>query len=223
MRYRGTAKSLPEIARELNVDAFVDGSIQRVEQHVRISARLIQASSDAHLWYTVRFEDASGRGVNSKQLYLLDLRNQRSAGIAPGAQRSTNTALQVMAGVGPIVRALLDAVLFQDGEMVGPDKTQTFESVVARISAERDLSNKVLAARNGSTAEREAIWSFISDVAQARAVASAIQAQGDVDIYRKTHKATAAELLRVRDSSGVVAAYDLAGKSIVYPNIWRQK
>jgi len=50
MRYRGTTKSLPEIARELRVDAFVDGSIQRVAQNVRISARLIRASTDDHIW-----------------------------------------------------------------------------------------------------------------------------------------------------------------------------
>ena len=50
MRYKGTEKSLPEIARELHVDAVVEGSIQRSENRVRITAQLIRATTDQHLW-----------------------------------------------------------------------------------------------------------------------------------------------------------------------------
>lgn len=50
MRYKTTAKSLPEIAAELNVDAVVEGSVLRVEQRVRITAQLIHAATDTHLW-----------------------------------------------------------------------------------------------------------------------------------------------------------------------------
>lgn len=50
MRYRGTQKSVPEIARELNVDAVVEGSVQREGDRVRITAQLVQGSTDTHLW-----------------------------------------------------------------------------------------------------------------------------------------------------------------------------
>jgi TolB-like protein/DNA-binding winged helix-turn-helix (wHTH) protein/tetratricopeptide (TPR) repeat protein len=50
MRYKKTDKTLPEIARELNVDAIVEGSVTRSEDDVRITAQLIQASTDVHLW-----------------------------------------------------------------------------------------------------------------------------------------------------------------------------
>jgi TolB-like protein len=50
MRYKGTGKSLREIARELNVDAVVEGSVLRSGDRVRITAQLIQASTDRHLW-----------------------------------------------------------------------------------------------------------------------------------------------------------------------------
>jgi TolB-like protein/tetratricopeptide (TPR) repeat protein len=50
MRYKGSRKPLPEIARELKVDAIVEGSVVLSEQQVRITAQLIQASSDRHLW-----------------------------------------------------------------------------------------------------------------------------------------------------------------------------
>jgi TolB-like protein/DNA-binding winged helix-turn-helix (wHTH) protein len=50
MHFRGTHETLPEIGRELNVDAVVEGSITRSENRVRITAQLIEAPSDRHLW-----------------------------------------------------------------------------------------------------------------------------------------------------------------------------
>ena len=50
MQYKQTTKSLPEIARELNVDAIVEGTVQRSGERVRITAQLIQGPSDKHLW-----------------------------------------------------------------------------------------------------------------------------------------------------------------------------
>lgn len=50
MRYKGTKKSLPEIARELNVDGIIEGSVTRSGQHVRITAQLLHGPTDKHLW-----------------------------------------------------------------------------------------------------------------------------------------------------------------------------
>lgn len=50
MQYKGTQKPLPEVARELNVDAIVEGSVVRAGDRVRITAQLIDARSDRHLW-----------------------------------------------------------------------------------------------------------------------------------------------------------------------------
>jgi serine/threonine-protein kinase len=50
MQYRGTKKSLPEIAKELNVDAVVEGSVARSGNRITIQAHLIQAATDRSLW-----------------------------------------------------------------------------------------------------------------------------------------------------------------------------
>ncbi len=50
MLYRGVHKPLPQIARELNVDAVIEGTVVRSSGQVRIAAQLIQASTDKHLW-----------------------------------------------------------------------------------------------------------------------------------------------------------------------------
>ena len=50
MAYKGTKKRIPEIGRELNVDAVLEGSVQRSGTRVRVTAQLIRASTDEHLW-----------------------------------------------------------------------------------------------------------------------------------------------------------------------------
>jgi TolB-like protein/DNA-binding winged helix-turn-helix (wHTH) protein len=50
VQYKGTKKPLPEIARELNVDALVEGTVLRSGNHLRITANLLQASPEKHLW-----------------------------------------------------------------------------------------------------------------------------------------------------------------------------
>jgi TolB-like protein len=50
MRYKQTKKSLPEIARELNVDGIVEGTVQRSGDRVRITAQLIFGTTDKHVW-----------------------------------------------------------------------------------------------------------------------------------------------------------------------------
>ncbi len=50
MRYKGAKKSLPEIARELNVDGIIEGSVVRSGNRVRITAQLLNGPTDRHLW-----------------------------------------------------------------------------------------------------------------------------------------------------------------------------
>lgn len=49
-RYKETKRPLPEIARELGVDAVIEGTVTRSDDHVRITAQLIEARTDRHLW-----------------------------------------------------------------------------------------------------------------------------------------------------------------------------
>ena len=50
MHYKGSNATLPEIARELKVDGIIEGSVQRDGERVKITAQLIRASDDTHLW-----------------------------------------------------------------------------------------------------------------------------------------------------------------------------
>jgi TolB-like protein/Tfp pilus assembly protein PilF/predicted Ser/Thr protein kinase len=50
MHYKGTRKTIPEIARELHVDAVIEGSVEPAGDRIRITAQLIEAPTDRHLW-----------------------------------------------------------------------------------------------------------------------------------------------------------------------------
>lgn len=60
MHLKGSTKALPEIASELNVDGIVEGTVARSGSHVRITANLLHAQTDRHLWansYETDMED----------------------------------------------------------------------------------------------------------------------------------------------------------------------
>lgn len=62
MRFKQTRSSLPEIARESDVDAIVEGTVSRYEDRVRVSANLVHAPTDRHLWsgsYETEWKDLS--------------------------------------------------------------------------------------------------------------------------------------------------------------------
>lgn len=72
MRYKGTNKPLPELARELNVDGIIEGTVLRSGNRVRITAQLIRAATDQHLWAetyegnvedVLRLQDAVARAI----------------------------------------------------------------------------------------------------------------------------------------------------------------
>ncbi len=50
MRYKRSGKSIPEIARELGVDGVIEGSVQRSDGRVRVTAQLIHAATDSPIW-----------------------------------------------------------------------------------------------------------------------------------------------------------------------------
>jgi TolB-like protein/DNA-binding winged helix-turn-helix (wHTH) protein/Flp pilus assembly protein TadD len=73
MAYKHARKPLPQIARELNVDAVVEGTVLRSGDEVRITAQLIEASTDKHLW---------SQSYQGKLQDTLALQNQVAAAIA---------------------------------------------------------------------------------------------------------------------------------------------
>ncbi|HET6972662.1 MAG TPA: tetratricopeptide repeat protein [Pyrinomonadaceae bacterium] len=85
MHYKGTKKSLPQIAGEINVDAVVEGTVQRSGERVVVRAQLIQAATDRHLWVQTYTRDV--RNVLDLQSEIAqDVARQVQIQLTPGEQ-----------------------------------------------------------------------------------------------------------------------------------------
>ena len=70
MGYEGTTKNLRQIGQELGVDHILEGSVRRTATQVRVTAQLIRAETDEHLW--ARHFDAGLEDVFAVQTQIAD-------------------------------------------------------------------------------------------------------------------------------------------------------
>ncbi len=95
MQYKHAPKTLPQIARELGVDAIVEGSVRRDGDRVRITAELIEARTDHHLW-----TESYDRDLRD----ILTLQSQVAAAIV-GEIRAKLTPSNESSALGPDYRS----------------------------------------------------------------------------------------------------------------------
>jgi eukaryotic-like serine/threonine-protein kinase len=94
MHFKGTKKTLPEIARELNVDSLVEGSVMRSGDRVRITAQLIQARTDQHLWAET-YERDLGDVLRLQSEVAQDIARQVRVQLTPQQQARLASAPEV--------------------------------------------------------------------------------------------------------------------------------
>jgi TolB-like protein/DNA-binding winged helix-turn-helix (wHTH) protein/Tfp pilus assembly protein PilF len=94
MAYKHAHKPLPQIARELNVDAVVEGTVLRSGDQVRITAQLIEAAADKHLW---------SRSYEGELRDTLALQNQVASAIADQIRISLNPQEQAALKTAKVV------------------------------------------------------------------------------------------------------------------------
>jgi TolB-like protein/Flp pilus assembly protein TadD len=86
MRYKTSMKSIEEIARELGVEYIVEGSVRRADGRVRITAQLIQASDQTHIWAQSYEREMSGiLTLQSEVARIIAMRVQVQLTPAPAA------------------------------------------------------------------------------------------------------------------------------------------
>ncbi|MGB7621134.1 MAG: protein kinase [Terriglobia bacterium] len=94
MQYKGVRKPVPQIARELNVDAVIEGSVLRSGDRVRITAQLIHAVTDQHLWAESYERDF--RDILSLQSEIArQIANEVKVTLSPQERARLGTARQV--------------------------------------------------------------------------------------------------------------------------------
>lgn len=81
MCYKQTTKTVPQIAKELGVDAIVEGSIVRSGNRIRITAQLIRAANDRHMW-AQEYEENGDDILRLQSAITRDIVRQVSAKVA---------------------------------------------------------------------------------------------------------------------------------------------
>jgi TolB-like protein/DNA-binding winged helix-turn-helix (wHTH) protein len=94
MRYKGTKKALPEIAKELNVDGIIEGSVTRSGQRVRITAQLLYGPTDKHLWAET-YDRKLGDVLSMQSEVAQAIAQQVRAQVTPQQQARFNAARPV--------------------------------------------------------------------------------------------------------------------------------
>ncbi|GMR22694.1 MAG: hypothetical protein BMS9Abin37_1062 [Acidobacteriota bacterium] len=94
MRYKDSAKSAPEIAKELGVDALIEGSVLISGGRVRITAQLIDSATDQHLWaqsYEQELEDV----LTLQREIALRIAGEVDASLTPAEEERLTREYQV--------------------------------------------------------------------------------------------------------------------------------
>jgi TolB-like protein/DNA-binding winged helix-turn-helix (wHTH) protein/tetratricopeptide (TPR) repeat protein len=94
MQVKGTQKPLAQIARELNVDAVVEGSVVRSGDRVRITAQLIDTRSDKHLW-AQSFEGPLGDVLTLQDDVAREIASQTRTVLTPAARAELSSAKHI--------------------------------------------------------------------------------------------------------------------------------
>jgi len=76
-KYRGTDKDIPDIARELNVRAVLEGGVQRTPDRVHINMQLIDGATDKHLW-----AESYDRELNADNVFAIQAEIARAVALA---------------------------------------------------------------------------------------------------------------------------------------------
>jgi TolB-like protein/DNA-binding winged helix-turn-helix (wHTH) protein/Tfp pilus assembly protein PilF len=94
MRFKDSVASLPDIARQLKVDAIVEGSVSRSGDRIRVTAQLIDASNDQHIW---------AESYDRDQRDVLALQNDVALDIAQNINLSLSTGDRArLAAIRPV-------------------------------------------------------------------------------------------------------------------------
>jgi TolB-like protein/DNA-binding winged helix-turn-helix (wHTH) protein/Tfp pilus assembly protein PilF len=148
--YKGTRKTIPEIARELNVDAVVEGSVGRSANKVRIRAQLVRAVPEEHLWaksyerdlpdVLALQRDVANAIANEIKVYLTPLERQHLARARPINPDAYNAFLRGGYHSTKKNPAALDKGIqyFQEAIRIDPSYAQAYAGL-AEAYIERDI------------------------------------------------------------------------------------
>lgn len=118
MHYKGTTETLPQISRDLGVDAAIEGSVSRSQSRIRVRVQLVRGSTDEHIWANT-YERDLGDAVVLEAEIARDIADQIQIRLSP----QERTELSSRATVDPeAYEAYLKGKYFFDQRLPESDR-----------------------------------------------------------------------------------------------------
>ena len=142
MHYRGTSMPLPQIAQELGVEAIVEGSVTRFGDKVRITAQLIDAREDRHLW-AESYERSADDVLSLQHEVARAIADRIHVVLTPSdADRLQTSPTQNRAAYDAYLRA---RYLANTGVMVKSDNEQSLSAAEEAVALDPNFAEAYLA------------------------------------------------------------------------------
>jgi len=176
---------------------------------------IVNNSGKLLIGFVVRFQNKAGHGP----LYRTLLTLPQSAGIPSGSSATVSGGAQIASPgqSGPIVKAILDAVIFGDGQFAGPDNAHSYERLGLRMKAISQVGSMLTGVRNGTAAQQSQVWEQIA----ALAAATPTNTNTEQERFLLWTQQTTANYLVHAKRSGSDAAFQLAEHYSSIPTLWR--
>ncbi|HEV8481369.1 MAG TPA: protein kinase [Candidatus Eisenbacteria bacterium] len=192
MRYKGTREPMAQIARELGVDGIVEGSVTRAGDRVRVTAQLVDAAEDKHLW---------ARSYERKLEQVLSLQREIAGDIAQEIQIQLSPALaDARRGNHPLNTEAYELYLKGDYElakMTSESARQAEDYFNQAIVLDPDNARFYAGIANANVIEGHVLGSVSLDVAMPKAKAAASRALALDPNLAEAHTAEAIALFFV--------------------------
>lgn len=117
-------------------------------------------------------------------------------------------------GAGPVVKAILESVIFDDGQFVGTD-SRYFDSMSIQIDAERLLAQHV-------ATHPPDIWTELSGLLEPGNFVAFFEGKTTQQrLVFLAQRSLAQDLVQAKNKQGETAAFEIAGRSASLPNVWK--
>ncbi len=198
MQLKGSTKSLRQIAAELNVDAIVEGSVVRSGDRVRITAQLIDARNDRHLW-AQSFEEPIGDVLTLEDKIVGEIASEAKIVLAPPPNDNAEPRRVDPAAYDAYLRGLYflhvrdaakSTAYFQQAISLDPSYPASYAGLAEAMAGER-----VLATTRPADTEAQAFAAARRGIALNPKSGEAYSALGFVElIYRRDWPAAGRDL-----------------------------
>jgi hypothetical protein len=215
---RSPMNTKPNLLGIPEINVLLSGTPDAIELDNRTNRTIIG--------YAVTLQRDNGGGETRQVVPFLAMRHgqkhfRAGAGRTPleGSTNRTEVAPIGARAPGRVIKAQLQAVMFEDGEVQGPFAEVFIAKAQDRIQAEQDVDRKLLAARGRDLQARNRVWQELDDLRAGRVPLQPTYSPA----YEVFAKATAEELIKVRTLQREDAAFRLAETSEKYPKLWRRR